>query len=239
MVSWYLGYVGTCSHRPRALAVAAPDRACMTVDPAQIRWPNGYRQTYFNKIWKHRDAILSGRVLGIDPATGATSNPGWALMVAGEIIDSGEIAGLKGSTPERLRQLFERLSGPEFAHLQPVDVLLVEMLRGSMVHVALHWSVGVIVTALPAEIICETPIQVWKCVSRADSTYTKTDANDARCFCTTALLVASGLGPAAGAPAPAGRQRRKRGSTKRSSRVRNAARRKRNRTGGRKCRTSR
>jgi hypothetical protein len=202
---------------------------------AGIKWPRGYQTTFFAKIRKHRDKVLHGRVLYVDPATGATSNPGWALSVNGVLVESGEIAGLRGETPQRLHALWRRLSAdPRFQNL---DMLVVEQLRGSMVAAQLHWSVGVILVALPAEIVCEIPIPVWKSVARADPHYVKGDEADSRTFCTAVLLVASGALQDDG-PANAPRRKRSRRSpARRSGRVRDTANRKRARHGGtRKCR---
>jgi hypothetical protein len=187
---------------------------------SDIKWPRGYAQTFFAKIRKHRDKVLHGRVLYVDPATGATSNPGWALSDNGVLVASGEIAGLKGETPERLTQLYAVLHERAALEWGRLDMLVVEQLRGSMVAAQLHWSVGVILAALPAEIVCELPIPVWKSVARADPHYRKGDEADARAFCTAVLAVAASVDGADRAPAPSGRQRRKRGSTRRSRRVR-------------------
>jgi hypothetical protein len=204
-----------------------------------VRWPKGYRTTFFAKVRKHAARILQGRVLCVDPATGASSNPGWALSVAGEIVGSGEIAGLYGETPERLRQLFWRLHDDE--RFNDIDVLVIEQLRGNMVVAQLHWSVGAILAALPAEVVCEIPIPVWKAVAKADPTYAKGDEADARAFCAAVLAVASG---ALGDDGPGDAPRRKRSGRKparRAGRVRNPKGRKRRGSGGGvgRCRTSR
>lgn len=202
---------------------------------APIKWPKGWANTFFAKVRKHRDKVLRGRVLYVDPATGASSNPGWALSEAGVLVASGEIAGLHGETPERLAQLFWRLhDDPRF---QDLDMLVVEQLRGSMVAAQLHWSVGAILAALPAEVMCEIPIKVWKAVAKTDPTYTKGDEADARAFCAAVVAVASGMVGADSFSDVPGRQRPRRKSARRAGGVRNATHRKRRGHGGkRKCR---
>jgi hypothetical protein len=123
-----------------------------------VRWPKGYALTFYAKVKKHAAKVLEGRMLCVDPATGATSNPGWSLWQAGVLVASGEIAGLRGETPQRITQLFWRLH--DDARFKDVDILVVETLRGSMVAAQLHWSVGVILAAVPAEVVCEIPIPV-------------------------------------------------------------------------------
>lgn len=201
--------------------------AGVLVTTAPIRWPKGYKTTFFAKIRKHRDKVLHGRVLYVDPATGATSNPGWALSDNGVLVDSGEIVGLRGDTPERLQQLYKRLSELGTLSWGRLDMLVVEQLRGSMVAAQLHWSVGVILAALPAEIVCELPIPVWKSAARADPDYRKGDEADARAFCAAVVAVASGLQSDDGPSNATRRKRRNRSPAKRSRGVRNASRRRR------------
>jgi hypothetical protein len=156
-----------------------------------VQWPQGWAVTYYAKVRKHAAKVLEGRMLCVDPATGATSDPGWALFEAGVKVASGTVSGLRGETPVRLQQLFWQLHGD--ARFHPLDILVVEQLRGGMVAAQLHWSTGVIVAALPAEVMCEIPIKVWRAVAKADPTWTKGDEADACAFGAAMVAVASGL----------------------------------------------
>ncbi len=173
----------------------------MARKPKPVKLPRGFYNTFYAKMRRHKALVLGGRMLCIDPATGATSNPGWALSEAGVIVASGEIKGLKGETPVRLAQLFRILSTePQF---QDIDVLVVELLRGKMVAAQLHWSVGVIVAAVPATVLCECPIPVWKQAAKAHPEYRKTDEWDAKMMGHAAIEIAKTVaGPAGGAVKP-------------------------------------
>lgn len=141
-------------------------------------------------------------MLAVDPASGGTSDPGFAYAVGGRIVESGIIPLDRGRRVEhRLRQLYLALFQ---LYAGKVDILVVERLRGRMVPAQLTWSVGVIMAAtcvvdlrddgsgLPAKqpVALELPISTWKRYAKADPDYTKTDENDARMIMTALLALA-------------------------------------------------
>lgn len=180
-------------------------------------------------VQRYKQAFLAGTVLYIDPASGGTSQPGWAYTEGGVLIDSGVLQLVKSDIATRLLDLFAQLSYPQFKYGAP-DLLVIEELRGRMVHPYLHWSAGVSVTAIDAEAVLEIPIVCWKAFAAADPEYTKSDEEDARAFAHTCLALARGerppervagrVGSSHRAAAAARRKRTKRKSTTRTSRVR-------------------
>lgn len=203
-------------------------------------WPRTPKmQPFYVRVQHNRDAILKGRMLCLDPATGATSLPGWALYVAGKLVDSGVIQPQPGATHQRLRDIFWKVHDRE--DWDPLDLVVVEQLRGSMVAPQLHWATGVLLAACVTEVVLEIPIKVWKSVSSVDPNYRKSDEADARAMGQAVVLLAQhGVGLVAGmaggmdtddGPAPARRrQRPKRSPTRRTRGVRSAPRTARGRT---------
>ncbi len=135
--------------------------------------------------------FLTGTVVYIDPASGGSSQPGWAYSEGGVLLASGVLKIGKDHITNRLVDLYDQLSYPLFKYGAP-DLLVVEELRGRMVHPFLHWSVGVTVVALTAEAVLEIPITCWKAFAEADADYTKGDEADARAFAHTCLALARG-----------------------------------------------
>lgn len=183
-------------------------------------------------ILRHKNAVLEGTVLCLDPASGGTSQPGWAYISGGELVASGSLALCKGDITDRLVDLLEKLSYPLFKYGSP-DLLVIEELRGRMVHPYLHWSAGVTVVAVNAEAVLEIPITCWKAFAAADPNYAKGDEADARAFAHACIGLARGeplpyrsravgkrMGRTDRAPAAKGRARAKRATAAGTSRVR-------------------
>lgn len=111
-------------------------------------------------------------MLAIDPASGATSQPGWAAFSQGKLLKSGTLQLPRGMPiQQRLRELFKALS------LSSPDVLVIERIRGSMAHEHLKWSVGVSIAATCASVVIEMPVSTWK--KHAGPNHVKSDVNDA------------------------------------------------------------
>lgn len=128
-------------------------------------------------------------MLCVDPALGTgDSNAGYAWVIGGELEEAGEFHYNPKDTADALR-LFRR----HVKSFGPVDVLVVEELRGSMVHPHLHWVVGVLVEAVQHDHLIKLPIPLWKAEAKLDPDYVKTDEGDARCFATTVLNLAKGV----------------------------------------------
>lgn len=132
----------------------------------------------------HADAILTGRLLAIDPASGGTSSPGFAYFHRAELLHSGTIPLRKDRIQYRLQELFMVLQTYE------ADVLVIERIRGAHAHEYLHWSVGVSVAALHPRLLFEMPVSTWK--KHAGKTHEKSDENDAVAIGQTLIALAEG-----------------------------------------------
>lgn len=154
----------------------AEDRRSLQIKDS-IRWPSGKHPSKFrNKVKKQADVLTTGRVLAIDPASGSTSMPGWALFEAGELVAMGTIdVNPRLPIQGRLNMMFYALS--EGIGHPPPDVLIIEEIRGSMAHAFLFWACGVIAAAFSQSELLELPISFWKAV--LPEGYTKADDTDA------------------------------------------------------------
>lgn len=106
---------------------------------------------------RHATLILGGLLLAIDPASGGTSYPGFALFHKGQLQSSGRVAIDGGQVQDRLYQLMTTLLRGQ----QP-DVLAIERIRGANAHPYLFWSVGVTVAATRPLVVIEVPVSTWK-----------------------------------------------------------------------------
>ena len=141
----------------------------------KIKWPGKYF-TFRRTVRSYADKILTGSLLAIDPASGSSSMPGYALYEAGQLKERGVIDIARGKSAQvRLSELFECMR----EDFPKVDVLAVEMLRGRMVSPTLHWATGVIVAATDASVVVEVPIPFWKAIAKVTSDYIKSDDMDA------------------------------------------------------------
>lgn len=154
-----------------------------------IRWPKGKRPDKLRKqVSKMAGTLLTGRVLAIDPASGASSPPGWAIFEKGELVDYGVIEiDPKAPIQWRLDDLHTILT-EEFIC---IDVLILEEIRGKMAHVYLHWACGVTVSCYAASEIIEMPISFWKAITPEG--YEKSDDTDAAYIGLAAITLAKEL----------------------------------------------
>lgn len=113
-------------------------------------------------------------MLAIDPASGSTSMPGWAMFRDGQLLGSG-VLEIRGQT-----------IGHKLAHLynevrvmtdQGVDTVVIEEIRGRVAHHYLLWAVGVIAAATSRAEWIELPVAFWKAI--APEGYVKSDRTDA------------------------------------------------------------
>lgn len=128
----------------------------------------------------------------IDPGSNIT---GWALFEDSELIDSGTVSAIKGSTFKRLLEIgkaYSRLA----QELQPDQVLFERMNR--MVNVAVVWSVGIIGYAIKrghedCEIMSEYSHQVspseWKKYDKTHNVYNIHRADSGSDDETVAILI--------------------------------------------------
>jgi hypothetical protein len=122
------------------------------------------------QVEKHRDIILNGRIMGIDPGS---QSMGYAVAQSGKIEECGVFEmNKKAPIAERLQDIVTTLRKEG-----KYDLLVVEMIRGKMAHVFLKFSVGAVMGGVQAPICIEMPINAWKAAAGPD--HQKSDENDA------------------------------------------------------------
>lgn len=151
--------------------------------------------------------LLNGRVLTVDPASGGSSMPGYAVTIAGQFVENGELRIPKGSLINyRLHELHKALCAVTEAH-GPFDMLIIEDIpivfgtrgrgaKGSKGNphggaitpgiINLHWSCGVILAAQPWPHVVKVAPQSWHSWVRQvmnEADYVKSDSNDALVIC--------------------------------------------------------
>ena len=146
---------------------------------------------YYKSLRYNRDIIQHGTVLCIDPSSGGNSSlPGYALMYAGEVIDSGEIP-VSGDLRVRGAYVGHRLYeiGAQLRALFPfrVELLGVELIyhtpSDSTIHKSfqqLNMALGTIHSSIDAKYRIVIP--AWEWWKMRGYGYTKTDENDAICM---------------------------------------------------------
>lgn len=142
-----------------------------------IIWPKGYFALY-HRMAMASDVILNGTILCIDPSSGGTSLPGFAIYEGGQLLTSGtvEFPKPKQDIYRRLPHLYEKVS-----KLLPVpaDILAIEEIHPKMSGQELQWAVGTSISAARALSTFQVPINLWKAVAKATDGYLKGDAMDA------------------------------------------------------------
>ncbi len=129
------------------------------------------------KLVLHKEAILTGTVICIDPSCGSESSmPGWAIYQMGKLVSAGTIElPYRKSLQIRLRTLHEELQ--KFLSLAPNVILLEEVpvkaivIRGIKMkdksHNSLMQSIGVVKAAMPMELpVIDVPASLWSRISR-------------------------------------------------------------------------
>lgn len=152
-----------------------------------VRWPRNY-QDFYRSVRKHHKLILSGTVVAIDPSSGGSSAPGFAIFKQGQLSMSGEL-DIPSSKPiqERLRILYDQAAA---LTLEPPDLLLIEEIKGAMAHEFLKWAVGVTMAAVRAPIYLGVPINCWKAVAQVTPGYVKGNDTDAQIIGDTVMILA-------------------------------------------------
>ena len=117
-------------------------------------------------ILKHKETILDGTFISIDPAS---KEMGYALFTGGELIENGTAEG-KGAIGPRLYQILNNLPDATVA------LVIVEKVRFGTGHVYLTWSTSVPI-AKYGTAVCEVSTRAWK--KNVDDTYEKSDERDA------------------------------------------------------------
>lgn len=138
-------------------------------------------------VKKYRSLILEGSLLSVDPASGGSSYPGYAIFDAGVLMEYGTIDLPKGQDIHlRLQELCRTLRD-EF--IVP-DVLVVENIPPFMstavgdkknfanrAVINLHKSIGCIVGSVRCKALVEVTPGSWRQMIPED--YLKSDENDA------------------------------------------------------------
>lgn len=147
--------------------------------------------SFRKKCERAKTLVTEGKVLAVDPALGTgESMPGYAVYIKGVLDESGSLFYDAETATEGLRALRKFVT-----EIGPVDVLVVEELRGVMVHPHLHWVVGVLVEAVEAQLVLECPIPLWKRLAKEDPHYVKSDEADAKKLGETVVKLAEGSYP--------------------------------------------
>jgi hypothetical protein len=127
-------------------------------------------------------------MLAIDPASGGSSLPGWALYESGRFV-SGGVIDLRSRDPinVRLQVLMQRLK----LDFKDIDMLALEKIRGRQSHEYLKWSVGVTLASCDTPHYVEVPAAIWRAIRPEN--YVKTDAADAALIGRAVVLLAREL----------------------------------------------
>lgn len=148
-----------------------------------IKWPKV--PGFYQSLQPLRDKILNGTVISIDPSSGGSSQPGFAVAQGSELLTSGEL-----DLP-RKKNVYERL---QLLHTyvmkltpEPPDVVVVEQIIKGAAHIHLLWSVGTIVSAARTPDVIQVPIVAWKAVANATEGYIKGNAMDAELILKTVI----------------------------------------------------
>jgi hypothetical protein len=154
----------------------------------EVIWPKGKKTAAFRrKVERHTHELLTGSLLAVDPASGSTSMPGYALFTQGRLVECGVITiEYSDKAQERLASLAECMR----RNFPSVDVLVVEELRGPKVHNVLHWATGTIISMVKAGVLIEAPTAWWKAYAKTQPGYEKADDQDALMIGETVLAIA-------------------------------------------------
>ncbi|MHA0110699.1 hypothetical protein ACXYUI_26560, partial [Klebsiella pneumoniae] len=118
------------------------------------KWP--LEPAFYKLIQQYAKELVYGTVFALDPASGGTSQPGFAVFHASEFQESGTIALPQGSPIQtRLAVLHALLSKITPV---PADVFVLERIRGQMAHQHLHWACGTSLAASRTNKVIEVPV---------------------------------------------------------------------------------
>ena len=154
----------------------------------EIIWPKGYT-IFYRRIRDLADLLMNGSVLAIDPSSGGTSLPGFAVYEGGELQSSGVI-----TFPKPKRDIYQRLA---FLYDKvhaimplPPDILIIEEVHKSISGADLQYAIGVTTAAVRAPVTLQLPINVWKALAKTRPGYAKSDTADAELIGEAAILLA-------------------------------------------------
>jgi hypothetical protein len=145
------------------------------------------------------DAILHGRVVAVDPASGAASNPGYCIMEGGVIQEYGILKVPRANTINlRLKAIHETIRD----ELPEADILVIEDIPLFFLKKFPHsckpllFSCGVIMAAKPWPFVLPIQPLVWyalvdKIIPGKRAAYDKKDEHDALMLAVTAYNLAA------------------------------------------------
>lgn len=145
------------------------------------------------------DSLLHGRVIAVDPASGAASNPGYCIMQGGIIQEYGILKVPTAKTINlRLKAIHETIRDelPEADLLVIEDIPLFFLQKFPHSCKPLLFSCGVIMAAKPWPFVLPIPPSVWysivdKIIPGKRANYNKTDEHDALLLAVTAYVLAA------------------------------------------------
>lgn len=147
------------------------------MDELAVKWP-ARTFAFYAQVRAASKTILKDTVLAIDPSSGGSSQPGYAIFTAGKLVKSGELK-LPGRKPVHIRLAMMHDMIRELLPEPPAMLICEDVSNGSMAHVYLKWAVGATIAAAnsPEFLIC--PINVWRALAKAMPAYQKTNTTDA------------------------------------------------------------
>jgi hypothetical protein len=145
------------------------------------------KKTLHEIVQEHKDTILKGTLLAIDPSCGSShSDPAFAFFKEGKLVESGAIIlDCKADIYTKLREQFSWL---EDKYGVDVDILALEKIRKGHTH--LRWACVIPMIACFSSTIIEVHPMVWHRFVPKD--YVKSDEKDAIVIGLTLIAIASG-----------------------------------------------
>lgn len=144
------------------------------MEKPNVKWPNGQTE-FYKAIFKHRAILLDGHFVVIDPASGSSSSPGFAIFKQGIRTASGSIKVPNSKEVQpRLHYIYDEL---QKITADPPDLLILEKLRGAMVPASLWFAAGTTIAAIRTPRMVEMPICVWRAYAGKSYTDAKTQGS--------------------------------------------------------------
>lgn len=146
----------------------------------------------------HKRHLLTGKVLAIDPSSGAYNRKtgektqgGWALFDNGMLLTSG-VYNVDGVTKNERLVSLQKVFLEEFKG--DIDVMVLEDIWGYIASQALVQACGVIIGSVGTSSVIELNVSTWKAVATRLGGWVKGDENDAIYLGVAAMCIAQGYG---------------------------------------------
>lgn len=145
---------------------------------------------------RYKNLLRTGRVLAIDPSSGAIdrksgtrSEAGWAVFEAGQLTTSGIIQIEGSSVKQRLESLVETLTN-DFE--ESFDVLVIEDIWGYIASKTLVHAVGLFIAHIKTPYFVEMNVKTWQGIANRLGVWSKSDENDAIFIGIGAMVTSTG-----------------------------------------------